>query len=257
MCTATAVVTVNPTPTVAAILGASTVSRSGPGITLSDATPGGIWTSVNTAYLTVGSSTGVVTAMVSTGGTYINYTVTNGFGCTNAVSKFISTSPAPRDHGGSTTTTTVGATVSIADEVMGGEWTSSDNGIATVDGSGTVSAISEGSVVITHLVTNGGNGSTINTSVLVRPLPVNVCLLPNPNNGSFIIKGTSGTAKDALINYEVTNMLGQVIYTTKATATSGVINEQVQLSNSLANGMYLLNISSANERKTIHFVIEK
>jgi hypothetical protein len=38
---------------------------------------------------------------------------------------------------------------------------------------------------------------------------------------------------------------------------NGMINEQIGLNGSLANGMYILNVVSGGESKTFHFVIEK
>ena len=55
-------------------------------------------------------------------------------------------------------------------------------------------------------------------------------LIPNPNKGIFTIKGTLGTTDDEEVSLEITNMLGQVIYTNKVMAHAGVINEKVQLS---------------------------
>jgi hypothetical protein len=52
-------------------------------------------------------------------------------------------------------------------------------------------------------------------------------------------------------------MIGQVIYRNKIMASNGVINERIQLSNTLANGMYLLNLKSVNDNKVFHFVIEQ
>ena len=256
-CIATAIVTVNPTPTVTSILGASSVSHSGAGITLSDLTGGGIWSSSNTAIFTVGSTTGLVTAHVSTGSANINYTVTNGFGCSAAATKVISTSPAPHAHGG-TATTTVGATVSLADELAAGEWTSSDNTIAIVDANGTVTAITAGNAQITHTVTNSdGTIATTTIQLVVNALPFEVRMIPNPNKGAFTISGNIGSNRDETISVEITNMLGQVVYSSNPTANGGIINEQVLLGSNLANGMYLLNVKTGNESKTLHFVIEK
>ena len=67
--TATATVTVSPAP--AAISGSSTVC-SGASITLADATSGGYWISGSTSVATIGSATGVVTAVTS-GTTNIYY----------------------------------------------------------------------------------------------------------------------------------------------------------------------------------------
>ena len=256
-CTTTAVVTVNPTPAVTAISGASSVSRGGAGITLSDATAGGLWSSSNTARLLVGSTTGLVTALVSAGTATISYTVISVAGCSNFATKVISTSPAPREHGG-TIVTTVGEVTNLATEVAAGEWTSSDNTIATVDGNGVVSAVAAGSVHITHTTANS-DGETIatTTEVLVNALAMQVSLLPNPNHGTFAVKGTQGTSADAAITMEITNMLGQVVYSAAGTATGGVINETIKLNNNLANGMYILNVRCGSKSTALHFVMEK
>ena len=81
--------------------------------------------------------------------------------------------------------------------------------------------------------------------------------MPNPNSGLFTLKGTLGTAVDEEVTIEVTDMIGQVIYNKKVLVSGGRINEQVQLNNGLANGMYLLNLQSASDNKAFHFVIEQ
>jgi hypothetical protein len=82
-------------------------------------------------------------------------------------------------------------------------------------------------------------------------------LVPNPNNGAFTVSGTLGSAADADLTLEITNMLGQVVYSGTAKARGGNLNERVQLSSGLANGMYLLNISNGNDRKVFHFVLKQ
>ena len=256
-CIRTAVVSVNPTPAPAApIMGPSTVSHSGGSVTLTDATPGGVWLSLNTSIVTIGSSTGIATA-VSTGSTYINYLVTNSFGCSSDVTKLISARPAPPAQTGSTTIA-VGVTVSLTNEVASGEWTSSDNNVATVDNTGVVTGLAEGSASITHTVLgNDGTLNTIVTQVIVNSSPFAVSIIPNPNNGSFTIHGTTGSIKDEPITFEITNMVGQVVYTNMTVANGGVITAQVLLADSLANGMYLLNAKSENRSKVLHFVMQK
>jgi len=83
----------------------------------------------------------------------------------------------------------------------------------------------------------------------------NITLVPNPNKGAFTVKGTLGTTQNEEVTLEVTNMLGQVVYTGKVTAQSGVIDAPVQLGSELANGMYMLNLRSGSETKVFHFVI--
>ncbi len=84
-----------------------------------------------------------------------------------------------------------------------------------------------------------------------------VKLVPNPNKGAFTIKGALATTGDEEVTIEVTNMLGQVVYTGKVMTQNGNINEKIQLTGSLANGMYLLNLHSGSQNNVFHFVIEQ
>ena len=169
----------------------------------------------------------------------------------------ISASPAPPHHAG-ITTTTVGSTVGLTDATVDGDWISSDNNIATVDENGMVNAIATGSVDITHTVVNSdGDEATTVTTVLVTSAPMEANILPNPNNGTFTVKGTLGATKDASVTYEVTDMLGQIVYSRKAVANGGAINEQVLLTGTLEKGVYMLNVASGNENKTFRFSVEK
>ncbi|MDP4761501.1 MAG: Ig-like domain-containing protein, partial [Crocinitomicaceae bacterium] len=80
---AATVVTVNATPTVAALTGATTVC-AGSTTTMASATTGGTWSTSDATVATV-SSTGVVTG-VAAGTATITYTVTDGNGCTGTAS---------------------------------------------------------------------------------------------------------------------------------------------------------------------------
>ena len=254
-CYTTAVLNVNTSPVApAAISGPSTVSHGGAGVTLTDATGGGAWTSSNPVVLSVDVA-GHVTANLSAGTSTINYIITNGAGCTSFVTKTMTASPAPPTHGG-TTVTTVGTVVSIADETIAGDWSSSDNSVATVDANGNVTAVATGSAIITHTATGSdGEPSTTLTHVVVNASSIEAGLFPNPNKGAFVVKGNLGTTKDAAVTFEITNALGQVVYTNNTIATGGIINGQISMS-TFASGMYLLNVKSGNETKTIHFVVE-
>jgi GEVED domain-containing protein/type IX secretion system substrate protein len=84
-----------------------------------------------------------------------------------------------------------------------------------------------------------------------------VRVMPNPNKGTFTVKGSVGTTVDEEVTLEITNMLGQVVYSNKVIAQSGNLNEQIKLSNTLANGMYILNVRSGVDTKAFHFVIEQ
>ncbi len=91
----------------------------------------------------------------------------------------------------------------------------------------------------------------------VESVTGNIRLIPNPNNGTFVLSGTLGTATDQELSLEVTDVLGQVIYKGKATARNGAISEKVHLNNTVANGMYMLNLQSATVHATFHFVVKQ
>lgn len=102
--------------------------------------------------------------------------------------------------------------------------------------------------------------STINSVVINAKVGVqtfgsnNISLVPNPNTGTFTVKGSLGLLSDEAVTIEVVNMLGQVVYNNKFTTQNGGINAQVQTTN-LANGSYMLNLRSSNGNNVFHFVI--
>jgi len=145
-----------------------------------------------------------------------------------------------------------------------------DNGVVIPGATGnTLTSVSfaNGDSITCQVVSTGGcSGLTGFNSVTlhianVGVIPVtlagsNLTLIPNPNNGQFTIKGTVGSA-DEEVTLQVVNMIGQVIYNQKVMAHNGEINEKIQLTGNLANGMYLLNLQSASENRVFHFVIEQ
>ncbi len=82
-------------------------------------------------------------------------------------------------------------------------------------------------------------------------------LIPNPNNGDFVVSGTLGTTTDEEVSMEITDMLGQTVYKGNVMSHAGSINERIKLSNTLANGMYMLNVKTASENKAFHFVLKQ
>lgn len=135
---------------VPATIAGSTTTSVGSTTTLSDATPGGIWSSSNTGVATVGSASGVVTG-VSNGSCNITYSVG---GCYVYTYFTVATTTILPITGG--TTTCVGSTVMQADGTPGGTWSSSDPTIATIHPvTGLVTGISAGTVIITYSVGPG------------------------------------------------------------------------------------------------------
>jgi uncharacterized protein YjdB len=124
-----------------------------------------------------------------------------------------------------------------------------DSVTCVVWGTGACGKVTLNSVVMKVTPTTGVGTTSISMG--------DIRLVPNPNNGAFTVSGTLGSAADADLTLEITNMLGQVVYSGTAKARGGNLNERVQLSSGLANGMYLLNISNGNDRKVFHFVLKQ
>jgi uncharacterized protein YjdB len=83
----------------------------------------------------------------------------------------------------------------------------------------------------------------------------NLMLLPNPNNGKFTLKGAIEAGATEDIRVEVTNMLGQTIYSNSIKARNGRVDEQIDLPGNTANGMYLLHLKSDSGTGVFHFVV--
>lgn len=84
-----------------------------------------------------------------------------------------------------------------------------------------------------------------------------IFISPNPSKGRFIIKGSFGIADTDNVTLEITNMLGQTVYTSNIETKQGKINEQVQLPANLANGMYLLMLRTSTESKVFHIQLNQ
>lgn len=124
-----------------------------------------------------------------------------------------------------------------------------DSVTCKVQGTGECSQSSINSVVMT-ITPSTGVGTTMIGNSEIR-------LMPNPNSGAFTVSGTLATKADEAVNFEVTNMLGQVIYKGATTAKAGVIDAKIELGKELANGMYMLNMTVGAERKSFHFVLKQ
>lgn len=146
-CRAIRTVTVFANP---AAIGGTTTLCAGGATTLTDATSGGVWISDNTGVATVGSASGVVSA-IAAGTATISYTI--GTGC--RVTAVFTTLEAPGAITG-TRSACAGTSTTLANSVSGGLWTSSNNTVATVGStSGVVNGLTVGSTVISYTLTSG------------------------------------------------------------------------------------------------------
>jgi len=158
----TRTVTVNPQPAV--ITGVATVC-AGSTTTLSDATPGGTWTSGSTSIATVGGGTGIV-AGISAGNATISYTLSST-GC--FITRVATVNPQPATITGTLSVCT-GSTATVADATAGGTWSILPLTIATIGSStGTVTGVSAGTATVTYTLSTG---CTRTAPVTVNALPV-------------------------------------------------------------------------------------
>ncbi len=130
---------------------------------LSDSLGGGTWSSSDTTVATV--DTGIVYG-VSGGTATITYTTACGFS-TITITVYPPVAPITGDTG-----TCVGSTITLADSVAGGTWSSDSTAIATVGlTTGIVTGISAGTVTITYMLT-----ATCYTTIIVTvyPLPATI-----------------------------------------------------------------------------------
>ena len=88
-------------------------------------------------------------------------------------------------------------------------------------------------------------------------LPSELRLQPNPNRGTFTVSGTVGSTGNEDVAMEITNMLGQVVYSGTVEVRQGKMDAKVIMDRELANGMYLLTLHLQNGNKTFHFVMEQ
>ncbi len=157
--------TVIATPT--AILGASTVC-SGSGTTLSDAIPGGVWSTSSTTIATVGASTGLVT-----GGIAGTVTITYSTGCGSDATKTFTVLTTPTSISASSSIVCSGSAATLSDAVSGGTWTSSNTSVATViAGTGAITGAVTGGVITVTYSTGCGLAATTSFTVIAAPTAI-------------------------------------------------------------------------------------
>jgi bacillolysin len=156
-CQVTKTITVNAGP---ASIAGTTSTCAGNTVVLTNTTPGGTWSSSNTAVATTGLSSGVVTGIAS-GTTTITYTSAGG--CYKTVTVTINALPVAGIISGSSTVA-IGSAIGLTASAPGGVWTSSNASVASVNTAGIVTGVAGGTANITYTVNNScGTASTIKT----------------------------------------------------------------------------------------------
>lgn len=177
----TTVTVVSPT---APITGASAICQ-GTTTTMSDATPGGVWSSSNPAVGSIDASTGVLGG-VSGGVITITYTA---LGCNSTKSFTVN----PISAIGGTTTVCVGGSSTLTNIAPGGTWVSSNPSVATINAStGVVTGVAVGTTNITYTTPAGCTASITVTINLLSSISGNLSVcqgytttLTNPTPGGI------------------------------------------------------------------------
>jgi hypothetical protein len=81
-----------------------------------------------------------------------------------------------------------------------------------------------------------------------------ISVFPNPNSGSFFVKGNFKNIADQEVSLVVTNMLGQVVYNGLIPVKGGNLEEQIMLDR-LTPGVYTLSVHTDAGSHVVHFVV--
>ena len=80
-------------------------------------------------------------------------------------------------------------------------------------------------------------------------------LFPNPNAGSFTLKGDMPTNKETVL--EIVNTAGQKVFEQRIQPFQGSINESLKLDKSIANGVYVLYLNDGEHVQSLRFTLNR
>ena len=163
-CLSTATFSANANPS--AVTGTNVICENAT-TTFTDVTTGGTWTIVDPSVASLAASTGVPVTItgLNAGATTISYTLSTGCYATRPIT--VNNAPGPITGTGSACT---GTTATLANSEPGGTWTSATVGVATIASSGTVSAVSAGTSLISYTI--GSCRSTLTFTVNSNPAAI-------------------------------------------------------------------------------------
>ncbi len=228
--TATATTTYSVIPSPTAILGANYVCL-GTTTTLSDVTPGGLFTSSFPGIASIDPVLGTVTGNAA-GNTTISYIIT-ATGCYATMAFTVNPLPVVAPIGG-VTHQCLGLTSTLTETTIGGVWSSASSAIASITAGGVVTGNVLGSTTITYTYTDGfGCVNTATTPDTVAAFPV-VDVITGP---SMVCVNASVTLSDDTLTGVWSS--GDITIATIIPATgvmTGVAGGTVTMSYTVTNG---------------------
>jgi hypothetical protein len=265
-----------PPPVVNASVGTSSLCV-GANAYYTNTVAGGTWSSGDINVATIDPVTGLLSA-VAAGVTPVIYTVTDGAGTASTVLPVtvqsapdaVVVSAVPTAPVADGQTITFSASVSNGAQPDQYQWLV--NGTAVIGATQPVftAATLHNNDEVACQVT-GACGQTISNKVRVttssnqvKPVQLTgaaITLVPNPNKGVFALKGnlvqTAQSLSDEEVAIEITDVLGKQIFSKKVTAPNGLLDETISLGSNIANGSYILSLSTASAHQIFHLVIEQ
>lgn len=234
-------ITTNSTPSAPATIGGTKSVCIGNTTTLTDATTGGVWNSLNTSIATI-TNTGVVTG-IAAGTVTITYTVTNAGGCSASSSTTVTVNALPTAPAaiGGVTSVCQGSTTTLTETTTGGVWSSSSTSIASVSTKGVVTGIAAGTAIIKYTVTNG-SGCAISTSTAVT---VNASAATPDKFTTSTTRVSKGTANVAYTVPFVAGVIYKWSYSGAGATITGTTNS-VLISFSLTATSGTLSVTATN-----------
>ncbi len=241
------------------ITGVTATACEGATITLSHTSTGGKWHSSDTSLATIDSVTGVL-ALIDSGVVTISYSDTTNCGL-STVNTTVSVDALP--YAGiisGTDSACPGYTVTLSGSVAGGTWISKHPPVATISGTGLVSAIATGIDTIIYIVSNLCGSDT--ASFIFRTRDIEKCIaehagtehiekqgmlvnvFPNPFDNTLAIRVEAATTTKCSIY--ICDMAGRAVFCETGMQT----NSEVLLAPTIPPGMYILEVRSetATER---------
>jgi hypothetical protein len=85
----------------------------------------------------------------------------------------------------------------------------------------------------------------------------NLIIFPNPTAGSFVLELLMDEAANSEATIQFLNMLGQVLYHETTSVASGMLREEIQFNDTVAEGMYLVKVTINDKVFTAQIDLQK